>query len=203
MRRTMTRDFYRPRNTDVEPFTPEGTDLEVWKYDVEGNDGTLRYFMTVFGGKRSKPDSDYWYRTPERRDEELERLVNSNKERAVWAAERRAARAKPHTLVEGDLLKSSWGYDQTNVDFYMVVERNGKTMVTIEKIGSKAWKSPEGEESEWDDAYVSPDPEYRSGVLSKHRVNPGSNSVRIASYASAYPTEVDSKHYETPFGMGH
>jgi hypothetical protein len=43
-----------------------------------------------------------------------------------------------HTIVVGDLFVSSWGYDQTNIDFYQVVGVNpsGKT-IKIQKISSK------------------------------------------------------------------
>lgn len=201
MRRTLDREFYRPRNTGVEPFTPEGTDLEVWSWEEEVR-GNTRYFLTVFGGRRSKPDSNYWYKTRSHRDDSLDRIVRNTRETIKWKEERRASRKNPHSLKVGDLLKSSWGYDQTNVDFYEVVELNGKTMVTIEKIGGKPWKNTEDPESEYDDWYVSPNPEVRTGELSKHRVNPSSNSVRITSYANAYPTELGAKCYETPFYAG-
>src|SRR5699024_303951 len=42
-----------------------------------------------------------------------------------------------HPLKVGDILVSTWGYEQTNVDFYQVVSFNGKTMVTIQQILSE------------------------------------------------------------------
>jgi hypothetical protein len=39
-----------------------------------------------------------------------------------------------HEWVIGDIVDCNWGYDQTNVDFYQVVELNGKTMVTLRPI---------------------------------------------------------------------
>jgi hypothetical protein len=36
----------------------------------------------------------------------------------------------------GDILESSWGYDQTNVDFYQVVKSTAST-VTLRKINAK------------------------------------------------------------------
>ena len=36
-------------------------------------------------------------------------------------------------LKVGDVLTSSWGYDQTNVDFYQVIKTT-KTMVTLQQI---------------------------------------------------------------------
>jgi len=37
----------------------------------------------------------------------------------------------------GDMLKMSWGYDQTNVDFFEVTRVIGKAMIEIRKVVSK------------------------------------------------------------------
>lgn len=37
----------------------------------------------------------------------------------------------------GDIFSCSWGYEQTNIDFYIVVGLAGKTMVNLQKIGLK------------------------------------------------------------------
>ena len=36
-----------------------------------------------------------------------------------------------HSFQIGDILVSSWGYDQTNISFYQVVALNGASMVTV------------------------------------------------------------------------
>lgn len=48
----------------------------------------------------------------------LAELVNTETEAEIW---KRARRETAHGLSVGDILFSSWGYDQTNVDFYEVV----------------------------------------------------------------------------------
>lgn len=40
-------------------------------------------------------------------------------------------------LTEGSILCCSWGYDQTNIDFYQVVRLVGKTMCEVVKIESR------------------------------------------------------------------
>ena len=53
----------------------------------------------------------------------------------MWEVEERSKRqafVNPYKL--GDIFRSSWGYDQTNVDYYEVTEVNGKHVV-IEAIG--------------------------------------------------------------------
>jgi len=38
-------------------------------------------------------------------------------------------------IMEGDVLISTWGYDQTNVNFYMVTRRTAK-QVTLQRLGN-------------------------------------------------------------------
>lgn len=51
--------------------------------------------------------------------------------------ERAAELAGGHQLQLGHILASSWGYDQTNVDFFEVTAIKGKCMVELRQIGSK------------------------------------------------------------------
>ena len=41
-----------------------------------------------------------------------------------------------HQIVRGDIFVCSWGYDQTNVDFYQVVKRTPKT-VTVRQVAAE------------------------------------------------------------------
>lgn len=52
-------------------------------------------------------------------------------------ADKKAALAKPHGLKVGSVLRSSWGYDQTNIDFYEVTALIGSRMVEVRQIGSQ------------------------------------------------------------------
>lgn len=39
-----------------------------------------------------------------------------------------------HSFKVGDILYSSWGYEQTNIDFYQVAELNGSSMITLKPV---------------------------------------------------------------------
>lgn len=39
-----------------------------------------------------------------------------------------------HHFKVGDILASSWGYEQTNINLYQVVALNGKTMITVKEV---------------------------------------------------------------------
>ncbi|EDW8942662.1 hypothetical protein A4O59_004289 [Salmonella enterica subsp. enterica] len=41
---------------------------------------------------------------------------------------------KNGTISVGDIFASSWGYEQTNVNFYQVISIHGKTTVTVREI---------------------------------------------------------------------
>jgi hypothetical protein len=67
-------------------------------------------------------------------DDEIESEAADNLADALFA-EYKVETARVNTGLEvGDIWNSSWGYDQTNVDFYQVVKVTAKT-VTVRKIG--------------------------------------------------------------------
>ncbi len=43
------------------------------------------------------------------------------------------AAKKTHSFEVGDVLASSWGYEQTNITLYQVVALNGASMVTVKR----------------------------------------------------------------------
>lgn len=86
-------------------------------------------------------------------------------------------KAKSHPLVVGDILTSSWGYDQTNVDFYEVTKVTPKQAYLC-KIGA----------SRTDDLYLVPSPGKFIGEPSRHKVTvngDGSVWVSLNSYSGA------------------
>ena len=54
------------------------------------------------------------------------------------AAMRRADLAKPHSLAVGDVLYSSWGYEQTNVNFYEVTALRGKRGIELRELAQES-----------------------------------------------------------------
>jgi hypothetical protein len=81
----------------------------------------------VFVGKQTKPISDYWFKDEARRAEHVAKVFSNNQRHAARIKERRDARkAFVHNVKVGDLYRTSWGYDQTNVEYFQVVEVKGK-----------------------------------------------------------------------------
>lgn len=96
--------------------------------------------MLAFSGKRQKPDFHYSFRGDRARAEAhvANWLAGIKKAAEAKAAKRTAAKDAPNPLEVGAVLKCSWGYEQTNVDYYEVTKRIGKRMVEIREIGQKS-----------------------------------------------------------------
>jgi len=95
--------------------------------------------------------------------------------------------SKPAAITDGisvgDIWTSSWGYDQTNVDFYRV-ERVTKATVVLQEIGSKL-ESDDGMMS----GRVVADPSVQTGKQLRRKVNGTTDCphCKIESYSSASP----------------
>lgn len=125
-----------------------------------------------FTGRAKKPRLHYYYRTVESRDELVADWLDS-------IVERKKSRRKSaeRLLKVGDVLVSSWGYEQTNIDYYLVTKLVGKASVDIVKIGK------ETVDTEWAQGKCVPDPTNIIGEPFRKRAD--GNSVKIASYARA------------------
>ena len=107
-----------------------------------------------------------------------------------------AVKGEPkHTLQVGSILVSSWGYEQTNVDFYEVVKLLGPTMVAIREIDKKVVKQG-GPSDE-----VVPVPGAFTGETLRKKVG-NSNRLRLTSFSSASPWDGKPER-QTGFGYGH
>lgn len=190
----MTRDFYRP-SASVNASMHVIDDVpgsEVYRYS-NSNDQPV---AIVFGGKRAKPDFYFRFPSVERREEKINEWIENQKSRAADAKVRRAEKNVGHSLKVGDVLSSSWGYDQTNVDFYQVVEVPSKCFVIVREISgySVSDNGPSVRVKPSKDAFKSEPKRYKSSK---------SNTISVASYASAYQTDWNESHHETGYGYGH
>jgi hypothetical protein len=157
------------------------------------------YYAVGFGGKRSKPDFHYRYRNAEHRAEHVKQYMDNIAANEKSSRERRAkANAFEHTLKVGDILYSSWGYDQTNIDYYEVTQVVGKKTVKIREIGLTR---VDDDSTHFTAENVVPLKGRYVGEEMLKRVKEG-NVVSIASYANAYPWDGTPK-YQTAFGYGH
>ena len=174
-----------------DPLTPEGTDLAIWSYELGGN-----IYAIGFAGNQSKPYFHTRYRTEAQRSQSIESHAKARRGVMDLKQERQEARKQyKHDFKVGDILVSSWGYDQTNIDYYEVTKIIGEQMVEIREIGKK-FTGSSGQQD-----IVMPDPGKYAGPATRKRVGQG-GYVRLTSFSSA--SKWDGKpDYQTNSMFGH
>jgi hypothetical protein len=87
----------------------------------------------VYYGNQSKPVEFCYYQNEQRRAINVTQAFKNRRETMSWKAEAQAKRkAWVNDYKVGDLLRTCWGYDQTNVEYYEVVELKGKHVMLRE-----------------------------------------------------------------------
>lgn len=93
----------------------------------------------------------FYYKNDEQRAEGIARRIKTAEAYATRIEDRKATKKQLPTIEVGDVLNTSWGYEQTNVEFYQVIARKGKTGVTLRRIASQ-----QVNETSWCSADVKP-----------------------------------------------
>tara|TARA_Y100000310_G_scaffold13096_1_gene13444 strand:+ start:387 stop:935 length:549 start_codon:yes stop_codon:yes gene_type:complete len=180
----LSRGFYTPKNAS--------------QIDAGKSDATVYVDGLIaigFHGRAQTPDWFIQFKSEEDRDLHIRQFIESRIAHKELISERKAAREKAHTLKIGDILVSSWGYDQTNVDFYQVIKTTSRT-VTIQSIA----QAVENSELTYDGVVAARDSFY--GKPMQKVVDGASNSVRIESFAYAHPWNGEAVYQTNPL-FGH
>lgn len=109
--------------------------------------------------------------------EKYQRMKERKEQRKKEKAEEKAN--FKHSFKVGDIIVCSWGYEQTNVDFYLVKEV-GEKSVKIVEVGTKVVKHTDN-----GDDLVVPYPQKETGKLMTKIVKPG-DRVKIYSFADGH-----------------
>jgi hypothetical protein len=122
------RDFYLPK--EVKGTTPiRIEDLEVYYYAS----GSARPGAIVFAGKAQKPLWHHTFFSAEARDRKVAETIASRRRLRKYKEEKVAAKkAFKHDVKVGDIFDTNWGYDQTNVEFFEVIEVRGADVIVRE-----------------------------------------------------------------------
>jgi hypothetical protein len=122
---------------------------ERFGFEVYGDQAAGKYFAICFRGKAIKPAWHYSFRTEEALKNKIEETLRFEMEAADRKAKRQAekkAACASHDVKLGDVFRCSWGYDQTNIDYYQVVSVSGQ-MAVVRAIGAMsettAWEQGE------------------------------------------------------------
>lgn len=140
-----------------------------------------------YAGKRMKPDFNYRFQSEERLEKYVMDYVVDIMAVKVLKENRRkeqAERNKNISVQVGDIFRSSWGYEQTNIDYYQVVAVKGQ-MVEVREIGQQR------EEDGYLCGKCIPAPGMFIGEPIKARLKAVGDrpAFKVASYADAYKME--------------
>ena len=131
-----------------------------------------------YKGRAYKPTFVYRFRDVGKRAEFLGRWMKENYDQAQLKATQIFSN-KTRSLKIGDVLCASWGYEQTNIDYYMVVKLVGKVSVDIVQIGKQ--KLEDGPQSMT--GRCVPDKSVTFGDVMRKK--PDGDGIKIASYCWA------------------
>ena len=160
---------------------------------VYTNNDNGKFSAICFAGKAVNPTWYYLFRSEEAMLAQVAKTVNNRIARAAEVAKYKAERLAPTNLKEGDILYCSWGYDQTQVDFYKIKEVVGNNRIKIVPMTAIVAKQSTGAD------YMVAGEEKGTPMLKV--ANGRQNSVKITSYSNAYLWDGQPK-YETAFGYG-
>jgi hypothetical protein len=180
------------------PLEPEGTDLAIYTWD-DARPGRPKFRGMAFAGKGNKALWDIAFTTQSNRIEEIRKTIERRKEFLASKQRERDEKANfQHGLKVGDILYCSWGYDQTNIDFYQITEERGK-MVVIREIAAKVVEGSGGPSER-----VVPEPnQFVGDPMLKRPTGSGSHiGVKVHSFAHAHPWDGKPLH-RTGSGYGH
>jgi hypothetical protein len=192
MRVPMPREFYIPKGATK--IADKLSDAVAYIYPILRADGVRKFGGLGFHGKAQKPDWHFTFSTEERRADHIAKAFENCRLHDKAQTDRRAARkAEGRGMDVGDVLRASWGYDQTNIDYWEVTALVGTKMVEVRPIAQRVIE----------DGFMSgkcaPRPGEYTGPATRHVARSG--AVKFESFRHAYrvePTIVAGvKLYET------
>ena len=152
----------------------------------------------AWSGKKNKYDWYYKFRDKKQMDKYISdyfcKVEMANKHKAEQKLNKEKDKAEFFESIKvGDIFVDSWGYDQTNVDFYLVTKKL-KASIKIVKIGSKVVATSIGSEM------VVPVPD---AVIGEEKTKiPQDGYIKTSSYSLARPWDGKPMR-ETAAGWGH
>jgi hypothetical protein len=119
---------YRPKGSTV--FRDRASSAVAY---VRSDEATGRYYVIAYHGRATKPDFHYRYKDRANAADAVQRHFEKWQRIEGEAIKRREVRkAFVHTYKPGDIFRTSWGYDQTNVEWYECIEVKGKHLIVCE-----------------------------------------------------------------------
>jgi hypothetical protein len=87
-----------------------------------------------FIGSAGKPAWRYHFRSEAERARRIASQIEACKAREKAMAERKVSASQPCKIEVGSILVTSWGYDQTNREFFKVIDKKGKQTLIVQEV---------------------------------------------------------------------
>lgn len=188
----LQRTNYHPAHAVVTTTEKPATYVAKWQ-----DENSL--YVAAFGGKRSKPDLYFKYENSHtgatKRATRINNWMANQKTSDNERKARRAQRSRAHNLEIGQVFYSSWGYDQTNVDFYEIVDVPSACYVVVREV-AKVRREGAGNDS------VSAAQGEFIGEPMRKKVDMSYRPSIKVGHQSAWIWDGRPKH-ETSWGYGH
>lgn len=92
-----------------------------------------------FIGKAGNPKWHYRFRNADEMNTYIAREIDARTRSLAAKAEYKAQRNAPVSVAVGDVFEASWGYDQTNIDYYQVTRIISAKTVEVREIAAVSW----------------------------------------------------------------
>ncbi len=142
----------------------------------------------AYAGKQSKATWHHRFATEAQRDAKIKEFFDCLADNAARRAERKIQATQPHTLKLGDIIYNSWGYDQTNIDFYEVVGVSAN-FVSLQSLDSKT----SGGSGHSMSGYASAVPGTAKGEVTRHRVSVSTFNANYINFKHGSGSKWDGK----------
>lgn len=159
-----------------------------------------KMIATAFSGKKATQDWSYRFRDERERRKYIQDYFVKCKQAQELKIERAARRIKKKkeffaSIKEGDIFVDSWGYDQTNIDYYVVTKKL-KASIKIKQIGKNV------EYGEFSTNKVTPNPLHFLSSGEEMTKIPQDGYIKINGYRYAVLWDGVPDN-ETAAGWGH
>ena len=135
------KNTYYAGNTEIAYFFSDFNGMLFFKEKQTGEDG-VSYEVVAYSGRRMKPDFYYRFRSLAEATSYVEKWASGQYNHVLEKQERKERKKELNKQAQelvsvGDVFKASWGYEQTNIDYYQVVGMTGKRTVQLRKIAGE------------------------------------------------------------------
>lgn len=189
----MARSIYFPTRwipKDHVPITREGINAVVYIGETETPLKGKVLCGIAYRGKATKPAWNYIFRNEEQRDHTIIEFFESVRKHQEYRQEcERKKKEFKTTLKPGDILDTCWGYEQTNREFFQVIDVKNNT-ITLREIAQQRTETGymSGQATGLKDQFIS--------EPIKKRVQPG-EYVKISECQSASLWDGTPAHYSS------